>query len=99
MEQGTIKIRTSFLFLQFVLFFFKPTISIDGGDPEKSKWGETTHVVAPGQHTVHVEVPYVFTKVGKATATVEVAAGETVGLAYRTPLIIFMAGRLKPTDG
>ena len=43
MEQGTIKIVSSFLFLQWVLFIFKPTISIDGGEPQKYAWGESTH--------------------------------------------------------
>ena len=95
MAQGTIKIRSSFLFLQFLLFFFKPTISIDGGAAEKHAWGESTHSVAPGEHTVHIEIPYIFTKVGQATETVTVAADETVALTYRPPLIVFMAGKLK----
>jgi hypothetical protein len=96
MEQGTIKIKTSFLFLQWIFFIFKPTISIDGAEPTKSGWGESSHTVTPGEHTVHIEVPYIFTKVGKATTTVTVAAGETVSLAYKPPLIVFMKGSLKP---
>jgi hypothetical protein len=96
MEQGTIKIRSSFFFLQWVFFIFKPTISIDGGEPMKQAWGESTHSVAPGQHTVHVEVPYLFTKVAKATETVNVGANETVALTYRPPLVVFMKGKLNP---
>jgi len=92
---GTISIKSSFLFLQWIFFIFKPTISIDGGEPQKTKWGTTTHEVPAGSHTVHIEIPYVFTKVGKATETVDVAAGETVSLAYKPPLWIFMKGRLK----
>jgi hypothetical protein len=95
MEQGTIKVRTGFLFLQFLLFFFKPTISIDGGEPQKNSWGESTHTVSPGQHTVHIEIPYIFTKVAKADATVDVAADQTVTVNYRAPLIVTMKGKIK----
>jgi hypothetical protein len=95
LEQGTIKIHSSFFFLQFLFFLFKPTISIDGGAPESHGWGESTHSVAPGQHTVQVEIPYIFTQVGKASETVTVGANETVALTYRPPLIVFMAGKLK----
>jgi hypothetical protein len=96
MEQGTIKIHSSFFFLQWVFFIFKPTISIDNGEPIKQPWGDSTHSVAPGQHTVHVEIPYLFTKVAKATQTVNVAANETVALTYRPPLVVFMKGKLQP---
>lgn len=99
MEQGTIKIHSSFFFLQFVFFLFTPTISIDGGEPTKQGWGESTHSVAPGQHTVHIEIPYIFTKVGKATETVNVAANETVAMSYRPPLLVFMKGKLTHAAG
>ncbi len=95
-EKGTIKIRTSFLFLQFLLFFFKPVISIDGGEPEKHPWGESDHEVDPGQHTVNVHISYFFGwQVSKAAATVSVGANETVSLAYRPPLFVTQAGSLK----
>ena len=99
MEQGTINIHSSFLFLQWVFFIFKPTISIDGGEPQKHGWGESNHPVAPGQHTVHIEIPYIFTKVGKATETVNVVTDQTVALSYRPPLLVFMKGRLKLATG
>ena len=94
MEQGTIKISSSFLFLQWVFFIFKPTISIDGGEPQKTPWGESTHSVAPGQHTVYIEIPYIFMKIAKATQTVNIGANETVALTYRPPLLVFMKGKL-----
>jgi hypothetical protein len=98
MGQATIRIRSSFLWLQWVFFIFKPTISIDGATPEKHPWGESEHQVAPGQHTVHLEVPYLFTKVAKATETVTTSADQTVTLDYRPPLIVFMKGKLKLAD-
>jgi len=95
MEQSTIKVHTSFLFLQFLLFFCKPIIAIDGGTSEKHSSGDTSLEVSPGQHTVHVETSYFFRTVAKATTTVTVGANETVSLRYRVPLIVFMAGNLK----
>ena len=40
MEQGTIKINAGFVFIQFLLYFFKPVVSIDDGDEKKIPWGE-----------------------------------------------------------
>ena len=47
------------------------------------------------QHTVYIEIPYVFFKIAKATETVNVSANETVALTYRPPLLVFMKGKLK----
>jgi hypothetical protein len=94
MEQGTIRIRTSFMFLQFLFFFFKPTISIDGSEPQKHSWGESEHSVSAGQHTVDIEIPYFFTKVGKANVPVEVAANQTVNIGYKPPFLVTMKGRV-----
>jgi len=95
MEQGTIRIRTSFLFLQFLFFFFKPTISIDGSEPQKYAWGESEHQVSAGQHTVNVEIPYFFFKVGKTNVPVDVAANQTVNIGYKPPFVLTMNGRVK----
>jgi len=92
---GTIKVTTSFHIIQFIFFFFRPLISIDGGEAQKTKWGETTYDVAPGEHTVFIEIPYFFFKVGKASSTVAVAAGETVSVSYKPPWIVFMEGDLQ----
>jgi hypothetical protein len=97
MEQGTLRITTGFMFLQFLLYFFKPTIGIDGGAQERHPWGTTDLALPAGPHTVHIEVPYIFTKIGKATATVNVVAGQTVTLVYRAPLIVFNAGKVTVT--
>jgi hypothetical protein len=95
-EKGTIKIKTGFLFFQFLLYFFKTVISIDGGEPQKLSWGESTHSVDPGQHTVNVHVAYMLGwKVGKASTTVTVGANETVSLKYRVPILVYLSGSLK----
>jgi hypothetical protein len=96
MEQGTIKISASFLFLQFLLFFFKPVISIDGGEQKKIGWGDSEHSVSPGQHTVDMAISYFFGwQVSKGSATVDVGANETVTLKYRAPLLVTMNAKLQ----
>jgi hypothetical protein len=94
---GTIKIRTGLDALQFLLHFFKPAISIDGGQELRYPWGESTHEVAPGNHTVNVVIPYVFGwRACKASGTVSVAAGETVTLSYRPAVwAMWRPGRLQ----
>jgi hypothetical protein len=87
-EQGTIKLVAGFLFLQFLLYFFKPVVSIDGGGQKKIPWGESEHPVSPGQHTVNMAISYFFGwKVSKGSATVDVGASQIVTLKYRAPLI------------
>jgi len=88
MEQGTIKITASFVgFVQFLLYFFKPVISIDGGSQIQIPWGESEYSVSPGQHTVNIAISYFFgAKVSKGSATVDVGANQTVTLRYRAPL-------------
>lgn len=88
MEQGTIKVDAGFLFLQFLLYFFKPVVSIDGGEQKKIPWGESAHFLSPGQHTVNIAISYFFGwKVSKGSAIVDVGANQTVTLNYRAPLI------------
>ena len=96
MEKGTIKITTGFFFFQFLLYLFKPVISIDGGEGEKSDWGETTHQVDPGQHKVHVHTTYFFgLKIAKVNKDFTVGANETLNLRYRVPILVTMRGSLK----
>jgi hypothetical protein len=94
MQQGTINIHTGFFPIYWMLFFFKPSISIDNGPVQTPGWGDSTHVVEPGSHTVHIKVPYIFYTIGKATETVSVAEGETVQLNYRPKYLAFLRGKL-----
>jgi surface polysaccharide O-acyltransferase-like enzyme len=95
MERGTIKIHSSFYFMQLLLYLCRPIITIDGGSSEKRNWGDTSFEVSPGQHTVHVETSYFFRTVAKATTTVTVGANETVAVRYRVPWLVLMSGKLK----
>ncbi|MDQ6805298.1 MAG: hypothetical protein M3065_10110 [Actinomycetota bacterium] len=96
MEQGTIKINAGFLFLQFLLYFFKPVVSIDGGEQNKIAWGESEHSVGPGQHTVNIAISYFFGwQVSKGSATVDVGSNQTVTLKYRAPMIVTRNAKLR----
>jgi hypothetical protein len=87
-EQGTIKIDAGFLFIQFLLYFFKPVVSIDGGERKKIPWGESEHSISPGRHTVNMAISYFFGwQVSKGSATVDVGANQNVTLKYRAPLV------------
>jgi len=94
-QQGTIKIHSSFFILYWMLFIFKPTVSIDGGPGQKPGWGDSEYSVEPGTHTVNIKIPYIFYTIGKATETVTVDAGETVTLTYRPQYLLFLRGKLQ----
>jgi hypothetical protein len=94
-DNATIKLHSSFFFAYWMLFIFKPTVSIDGGAAQKPGWGDSSYSVAAGEHTVHIRIPYIFYTIGKATQTVTVAAGETVTLTYRPQYILFLKGKLR----
>jgi hypothetical protein len=93
-QKAIIKIHSSFFPLYWMLFIFKPTISIDGGPDQKPGWGDSTYTVEPGQHTVHIKIPYIFYTIGKATETMTLGDGETVALTYRPQYILFLRGKL-----
>jgi hypothetical protein len=93
---ATIAVTTKFFPLGFLLYFFKPNITVDG-QPTTGVWGRNTVPVAPGAHQVHVHVPYFLPpKVGPADVMVNVAPGQTAELEYRAPVIVFARGALGP---
>ncbi|MFT4085557.1 MAG: hypothetical protein QM658_00125 [Gordonia sp. (in: high G+C Gram-positive bacteria)] len=80
--------------LAFVFALLKPTIEVDGR-PVPAQWGENSIPLSPGQHHVHVHVPYILpSKVGPADTDFAVAPQETVSLEYRPPLWTFSPGSL-----
>ena len=99
MSQTTgITVKTGFFFLSFILFFFSPTVVVDG-NAQKVKWGEAFFPTTAGQHTVTIFFKYLFIKeAGSASTTVNVPEGQTVRVTYRAPWIVFMPGKIK-TEG
>jgi hypothetical protein len=90
-----IVVNTQFFPLAWLLFFFKPKIRVDGQEAPVSGWGRTHVPARPGQHQVHVHVPYFLpSKLGPADATADVRPGQVAQLEYKAPLWSFSAGAL-----
>jgi hypothetical protein len=94
--QAQIVVTTKFLWLAWFFFFIKPKISINGYEVP-AMWGRNVVPMPPGQHHVHVHVPYFLPpKVGPADMTVTAEADQVVDLEYRAPLWTFSRGSLGP---
>jgi hypothetical protein len=90
-----IVVNTQFFPLAWVLFFVKPKIAVDGQEVQAPAWGRTHLPARPGQHHVHVHVPYFLPpKLGPADATVDVRPGQVAELEYKAPMWAFSAGSL-----
>ena len=92
--QASIVVRTKIFPLAFLLYFFKTVVTVDGTSWEL-KWGESVFPVAPGAHEVQVASKYIWGLIGKNSVQVQVAAGQTVTVAYRSPFLVFMPGKIK----
>ncbi|GGQ81301.1 hypothetical protein [Couchioplanes azureus] len=78
----------------FLLALFTPVVQVDGHRVGHA-WGRIVVPLAPGQHHVHVHVPYLLpTRIGAADLGVAVHPGQTVELEYRAPMIAFFGGAL-----
>jgi hypothetical protein len=90
-----IAVNTQFFPLAWVLFFVKPKVAVDGQEIPVSGWGRTHVPARPGQHHVHVYVPYFLPpKMGPADATADVRPGQVAELEYKAPMWAFSAGSL-----
>lgn len=74
--------------------FCKPAIVVDGHET-RGVWGPNSIPLTPGQHQVHVHVPYILpSKTGPAETTVNLAPGQTTALEYKAPVWTFSKGSL-----
>lgn len=90
-----IAITTHFFPMAFMLALFKPLISVDGYPVPVVGWGRTVVPTPPGQHRVHVHIPYwLISQLGPADTLVEVYPGQFVELEYKAPVWGFSAGSL-----
>ena len=93
--QAVIEIQASYFPLAFLLAFFKPKASINGGQPFPISWGTTPVPVAPGRYQVDVWLPYLFfTTMGKNGAVIDVPAGGAVRVSWRSPWLVFLQGKI-----
>jgi hypothetical protein len=92
--QTAIAVTTKFFWLAWIFFFIKPKIFLNGHEVA-AVWGRNVIPVQPGQHHLHVYVPYFLPpKVGPADLAVPVHPGQTVELEYATPMWVFSSGSL-----
>ncbi|MPZ26281.1 MAG: hypothetical protein GEV12_07455 [Micromonosporaceae bacterium] len=85
------------MWLSFFFSFLKPKIFLNGYEVP-AVWGRNVVPVQPGQHHLHVYVPYFLPpKVGPADLAVPVQPGQPpVELEYRAPLWGYSKGSLGP---
>jgi hypothetical protein len=94
-----IVVRTRIIPLAFLLLLFKTNVAIDGFDTVQS-WGPHFFPTAPGRHEVKVSFRYIFSRtMGENSIVVDVAAGQTVHVQYRSPWLVFLKGSIKITTG
>ena len=94
--QSAIAITLKFFPLAWIFALITPKLFLNG-QPVGVRWGRNVLPVAPGQHNLHLHVPYFLPpKVGPADLTVPVAPGQTVELEYRAPVWTFSRGSLGP---
>ena len=91
--QATIVVRTRIFPLAFLLYLFRTVVTVDG-TPWELKWGESVFPVAPGWHEVKVASKYIWGLIGINSVDVQVAEGQTVTVAYRSPFLVFMKGKI-----
>jgi hypothetical protein len=82
--------------LGFLLLLFRPRLSVDGGPPAKMSWGKAFVPLAPGTHTLRCYLPYLWYRhLGDATTEVPVGPGAAATVQWRTPWLVFLAGKWK----
>jgi hypothetical protein len=85
--QTGIMVKTKYYALNFMMYFSKPQVSIDGNPSETVRWGETFIPTSPGRHTVRCFVPYLHLRhMGDSSIDVVVPPGVTASLQWQTPL-------------
>lgn len=86
---------TAFAFMGFPLLF-RPVLSVDGERVGRVLWYRSATVpVTPGRHTVELTAP----RMALAGVVVDVAAGETAVLHYRSPFTSLDNGRVVVQSG
>lgn len=91
---GAIAVTARYHWLGALLALLKPELHVDGHLAGRG-WGRTVVPVAPGQHYVHVHIPYFLPqRMGPADLGVTVQPGQTVEVEYRAPMVAFINGAL-----
>jgi hypothetical protein len=99
-SQTGIFVETKYYALNFLLYFSKPKISLDGNPPEAVRWGETFIAASPGRHTVRCFVPYVYLRhMGDSSIEITVPRRGAASLRWQTPLgSLYLKGKWTVLD-
>jgi hypothetical protein len=82
--------------LAFLLLLFSPRLCVDDGPPTKASWGKAFVPLAPGNHTLRCYLPYLWYRhLGDSSTEVTVVPGTTATVQWRTPWLVFLAGKWK----
>lgn len=82
--------------LGFALAMITPMIVING-HAMPGRWGVNPIPLPPGQHHLHVHLPYILpTRIGPADLTVWLQPGMALNVEYRAPLWAYSRGSLGP---
>ncbi|MEV5896842.1 hypothetical protein [Nonomuraea fuscirosea] len=82
--------------LGFMLSMITPTVVVDGR-PMPGRWGRNAIVLPPGQHHLHVHLPYLLpSQIGPADLTIWLQPGMSLDVEYRAPLWAYSRGALGP---
>ncbi|GLY97423.1 hypothetical protein [Actinoplanes sp. NBRC 103695] len=91
---GAIAVTARYWWMSFLLGLFKPLLAING-HPVQAAWGRTVVPMPPGQHHVHMHIPYLLpSRIGNADTVVTVHPGQVVELEYRAPAIAWLDGAI-----
>jgi len=93
-QQTGLEVTTGFFFLAFLLYFFRPTIVIDG-TPNKVKWGTVYFELPPGRHHVEIFFRYMIMNAGKNSVDIDLTPGQVRRIRYRAPWLVFLKGKIR----
>ncbi|WP_220446767.1 hypothetical protein [Nonomuraea deserti] len=80
----------------FMLAMITPKIILNGR-PMLGRWGRNVIPLPPGQHHLHVHLPYLFpAQIGPADFTVWLQPGMAFDVEYRAPVWAYARGALGP---
>lgn len=90
---GGLEVETSFNPLQWVFYFCKPVIEVNGQRYDVP-WGLQQAPMPAGTHRLKVYVPYLFGPSCVVQREVVVHPGYVTSLKYETPFFVFSSGTL-----
>lgn len=90
-----VEITTKIFPLAFLLVFYKTNVTVDGAT-STVPWGTHFYELDPGRHEIRIGFRYMLGKnMGENKIDVNVEAGQTVKVFYRSPLVVFSPGSIK----